>query len=112
MSDKLYNLEQINLMAEGDNEFVKSMVNMFIEIAPDLIVKIKNGLVSGNYDEIKASAHKLKPSIDMMGIATLKNEIREIEKLAIERTDQYTLNNKIKHLDDTLTQVIAQLKLL
>ncbi|NUM32543.1 MAG: Hpt domain-containing protein [Bacteroidetes bacterium] len=110
MEPKLYNLEQIELMAEGNKEFVMTMVNMFIELTPDLINKIKKGLVDNNYDEIKSQAHKLKPSIDMMGIVSAKNEIREIEKLALERADVYTLNNKITYLETTLNKVLEQLK--
>ena len=110
MDPKLYNLEQIEIMAEGNNEFVMTMVNMFIELTPDLVNKIKKGLLDGNYEEIKASAHKLKPSIDMMGIELVKNEIREIEKLALEKADTYTLNNKIVYVENILNKVLEQLK--
>lgn len=110
MEPKLYNLEQIELMAEGNKEFVMTMVNMFIDLTPDLVGKIKKGLVDNNYDEIKAQAHKLKPSIDMMGIESVRNEIREIEKLALEKADVYTLNSKIIYLENTLNKVLEQLK--
>ena len=110
MEPKLYNLEQIELMAEGNKEFVMTMVNMFVELTPELVNRIKKGLIDNNYDEIKSAAHKLKPSIDMMGIELIKNEIREIEKLALNKADVYTLNNKIVFLENTLNKVLEQLK--
>ncbi|MFM9944153.1 MAG: Hpt domain-containing protein [Bacteroidia bacterium] len=110
MEDKMYNLEQIDMMSGGNAEFVEKMVNLFIELTPELLNKIKTGLIEGNYDEIKASAHKMKPSIDMMGINLLKNEIRNIERMAMDKTDVMALKNAITYLDDTLGQVMDQLR--
>ncbi len=110
MEPKMYNLEQIEMMSEGNNEFVDKMVNLFIELTPELLNRINTGLIENDYDEIKSAAHKMKPSIDMMGIVSLKNEIRNIEKLALDRVDVVTMKNAIVYLETTLGQVINQLK--
>jgi len=110
MEEKLYNLEQIELMSGGNSLFVEKMVNLFIELTPELMNRIKTGLIESDYLEIKSAAHKMKPSIDMMGIGKLKNEIRNIEKLALEHADVMTLNNAINYLDSILNQVMLQLK--
>jgi len=110
MEEKLYNLEQIEMMSGGNDSFVDKMVNLFIELTPELMNRIKSGLIENDFEEIKSAAHKMKPSIDMMGIIKLKNEIRNIEKLALERADVMTLNNAINYLDLTLSTVMHQLK--
>lgn len=110
MEDKMYNLEQIDMMSGGNAEFVDKMVNLFIELTPELLNRIKTGLIENNYDEIKSAAHKMKPSIDMMGINLLKNEIRNIERLAMDRADVMTMKNAITYLDTTLVQVMDQLR--
>lgn len=110
MGQKMYNLEQIEMMSEGNKEFVNKMVNLFIELTPELLNRINTGLIESDYDEIKSAAHKMKPSIDMMGIVSLKNEIRNLEKLALDRADVVTIKNAIVYLETTLEKVINQLK--
>ena len=109
MEDKMYNLEQIDAMSGGNAEFVDKMVNLFIELTPELLNRIKAGLIDNNYNEIKSAAHKMKPSIDMMGINSLKAEIRTIEKMALERADEVSMKNAINYLETTLDQVLYQL---
>jgi HPt (histidine-containing phosphotransfer) domain-containing protein len=104
MEDKMYNLEQIDMMSGGNAEFVDKMVNLFLELTPELLNRIKTGLIDSNYEEIKSAAHKMKPSIDMMGINLLRNEIRNIERLALEQGDVMSLKNAITYLDETLNQ--------
>ncbi len=110
MEDKMYNLEQIDMMSGGNAEFVDKMVNLFLELTPELLNRIKTGLIDSNYEEIKSAAHKMKPSIDMMGINLLRNEIRNIERLALEQGDVMSLKNAITYLDETLNKVMIQLR--
>jgi HPt (histidine-containing phosphotransfer) domain-containing protein len=110
MTNQLFNLDQMTILSGGNTEFVNKMVDMFIEITPELINRIKIGLMDQNYEEIKAASHKMKPSIDIMGIVSLKSEIRTIEKLASEKEDLMELRESINHLDDTMNEVFYQLK--
>ncbi len=110
MEEKLYNLEQIELMSGGNTEFVEKMVHLFIDLTPELMNRIKTGLIEGNYEEIKSASHKMKPSIDMMGIVSLKNEIRNIERMAMEHADIMTMKNAVTFLSETLSKVLEQLR--
>ena len=110
MEEKLYNLEQIEMMSGGNTEFVDKMVTLFIELTPGIMNRIKIGLIEGNFEEIKSAAHKMKPSIDMMGITLLKPEVRNIEKLALENPDPMTLKIAITAFETTLMRVMHQLR--
>ena len=110
MRDQLFNLDQMTIMSGGNTEFVNKMVNLFMEITPELINRLKIGLMDGDFEEIKSASHKMKPSIDMMGISSLKNEIRTIEKLANEKENIMALKETIYYLDDTMNEVYFQLK--
>jgi HPt (histidine-containing phosphotransfer) domain-containing protein len=109
MKNKLYNLELIQLMANGDKTFVEKMVSLFIELTPALLNRLKLGIEIQDYKEIKLASHKMISSIDMMGIETLKPVIRSLEKMAIEKADISEIRLSVDFLEHTLEKVFDQL---
>ena len=110
MSDKLYNLEQLRAVAAGSEEFVAKMVDMFLQMTPGLVSRIEAGMQAQDWDEVKAAAHKMKPSIDMMGITSLHDKIREIENCAKQRQNLESVPALFAELSGTLDEVYAQLR--
>ncbi len=110
MQNPLYSLSQIEIMSGGNTEFINQMVDLFIKLTPDLIQQLNFGLLESDGDKIYFAAHKLKLSVDMMGIQSIQTEIRMIEKLAKEKGDFATLNTLILHTNAVLNSVILQLK--
>ena len=62
----------------------------------------------GDFEKVSALAHKIKPSIDMMGIKDLQEPIRTIEKDGKESGQE--LPNLVPKLDKILTTVFDELK--
>ena len=108
--NKLFNLDMVKTISNGNNDFVKKMINIFIDTTPPEIEIIKTSLASGNYSQIGATAHKIKPSIDTMGILTLMEDIRTIEKYGKEATNTDELPSLVNKLETTLNTVFDQLK--
>ncbi len=80
MSDKMYDLTDLRAISRGNETFVTKMVNMFIEQTPRHLADMESRYRENDYKGMAAIAHKIKPSIDNMGIVSLKAVIREIEK--------------------------------
>ena len=80
MSDKIYDLTDLRAISRGNETFVTKMVNMFIEQTPRHLADMEGCYQQNDYKGMAAIAHKIKPSIDNMGIVSLKAVIREIEK--------------------------------
>jgi HPt (histidine-containing phosphotransfer) domain-containing protein len=107
---KLYDLQQLIEIAAGNQDFVDKMVNMFLEMTPALVSRIEAGIQLQDWDEVKAAAHKMKPSLDMMGIDSLHDVIRSIEENTklVERLED--IPELYFTLSDTLDVVYQQLK--
>ncbi len=107
---RLYDLSKLEAMAKGNQEFVDEMIQLFIKQTKISVSEIKIAFETGNYRKVKAIAHRIKPSIDAMGISSLKKEIREIEKNAevFQSSDQ--LENLISKLDTILNEVVNNLE--
>jgi HPt (histidine-containing phosphotransfer) domain-containing protein len=108
--EKLYDLEQLNAIAAGNEEFVTKMVNMFLDMTPALVDRIEAGLQIQDWAEVKSAAHKMKPSVDMMGITVLHDVVRGIEANAKTATNLEKIPELYFTLSETLDNVYEQLR--
>ena len=109
-AEKLFDLRKLETMSGGDQQYVKKMVNIFINQSETSILQFKEFYNKGDLESIYQLAHRIKPSIDGMGIQSLHKTIRSIEKTAQEKKNSSQLFSDVNLLCDTLKSIIAQLK--
>jgi CheY-like chemotaxis protein len=109
-SEKLYDLTMVQTIAGGDINFIKRMVQIFLDTMPPSIEQLNNELNQQNWDPLSKLAHKMKSTIDSMGIASLKEVIRTIEANGKHKTDLEGLPALVKQVGDVLNECIQQLK--
>jgi PAS domain S-box-containing protein len=104
---KLYDLSLINTIGKDDDAFAKKIVSIFLETMPESLEHLIKTARENNYEQMSKTAHKMKSSIDSMGITSLKETIRELEAVnpGNENTDLL-----IKKVASTLKEVFVQLK--
>ena len=107
----LYDLTNIKTLSCGDQSFVNKMIEIFVEHTPTSVTEIKVAFENQDYLTISKIAHRMKPSIDNMGIHLLKNPIRELESSAkMEVVDDKKIELLIENIENTLAKVIEKLK--
>jgi len=107
----LFDLTNIKSLSRGDQSFVNKMIEIFIEHTPTSIQEIKAAYKKDDFTTISKIAHRMKPSIDNMGIFSLKNPIRELESSAkMEEIDKNKIASLIDIIENTLIKVIKELK--
>lgn len=110
-SDKMYDLGKLKVMSRGDDEFIKKMVNLFIQQARVSLVEIDSAHIKYDWDSVHKIAHRLKPSIDNMGIQILYTTVRDIEKESKAMNGPNSvLSSKIAFFNDTLNRVLIDLE--
>lgn len=106
---KYYARENLEEIADGDNDFVTILARTFLEEIPIDVKSMEEAIQNENRELAYQFAHKMKPNIEMFGIDALK-EITSIE------TWSKTSKNKssvIPHLENvliTLNHVFDQLR--
>ncbi len=63
-----YNLAKVYEISENDADFVKQIVTLFIDEVPIEIGSMKTGIEEKDYAKVYASSHKIKPSLDLLGM--------------------------------------------
>jgi PAS domain S-box-containing protein len=102
----LYDLSNLKAIAKGNDSFVIKMVNLFKEQAPATMDEMEEAYTHNDFEKVNKLAHRLKPSIDNMGITALKEVIREIENNAAMYGASEKLSSLIAYAKDIIHQVV------
>jgi CheY-like chemotaxis protein/HPt (histidine-containing phosphotransfer) domain-containing protein len=111
-NDALFSLKKLEDLGRESPTFLDRMLNLFIENTPLSINEIKQAYENNDMEKVAAVAHRLKPSIDNLDIRSIKNEIRELEKLAKSSDQPSRMEELIDLIEDVTNKVVEELKLL
>jgi PAS domain S-box-containing protein len=106
--DTSYDLTVLKELSRGNKEFLLKMLEIFKSLVKENTEAMRLSLEAGDIASIRRSAHKIKPSIDQMGIRSLKEIVRTIEKYDLETGGKAELERLIQILASTLNQVVAR----
>jgi PAS domain S-box-containing protein len=108
---ELYNNSLLKQMMKGNQVQVKQMEILFTEQAEDIAQKMDMFLAQENWTEIGLLAHKIKASIDMMQINSLKQPIRMLESVAKKSFEKEKIEEQINLVSQTLIKVCKSIKI-
>jgi HPt (histidine-containing phosphotransfer) domain-containing protein len=107
---KLYDLSMIHEISHGNQDFVKKMMQLFIDTMPPALSELRQHYNDKNWASLGAIAHKIKPSIDTMGIELLRDDIRAIEKYGKEATNLEMIPELLDKIEAVINKINEELK--
>ena len=96
-------------MAAGDEDFVKVVVQTFIEEIPPDLKAMNEAIAAGNADMAYQYAHKMKPNFKMFGLE-LTPQIKTIEKWAKDESSLKEVEIAAVEITKMVTQAEEELK--
>ncbi|MDO1511804.1 Hpt domain-containing protein [Maribacter confluentis] len=106
----IYSLDKINEMAEGDQDFINSVISVFLEEVPEDMDLLEKALVAKDHGQVYQLAHKIKPNVDLLGMEQTRAIALEMETLGKEVGNMDEIEKRFPLLKTDITQVIAELK--
>jgi len=106
---QLYDLSPLVKMSQGDEVFVQKMVDMFVMLTDRTITELHVEMQQSNFDQVSRIAHRIKPSLENMGILQLSTPIRQLENYPPEG-DLTGRQELVDHIIEILKQVTAQIR--
>ena len=97
-------------LAQGDEEFIREMLGIFIKVAPQTMSSINEGLKNKDLSSVSDAAHKLKSSIQIVGDQDLHKLIKEIEQKAKNEDSFSSLSTLIENLNKRMDKLINSLR--
>ncbi|MEC4049263.1 PAS domain S-box protein [Flavobacterium sp. SUN046] len=109
-NQKIYNLNSLNALSRGNDDFVIKMISIFIDQTKDTIIKVEEALNGNDFIEVSKLIHKIKPSVDGLGILSISNEIKLLEKIAKETSDKDQMVALFDVIKEVLSKVVVLLE--
>ncbi len=108
--DKLYDLSMVQSIAGGDMGFIKKMVALFIETVPQNVQELIGNMRQENWQQVGKMAHKLKSTVDSMGIKSVHDDIRTIESNAKQQLSLHEIPALVYKVEEVINRCVEQLK--
>ena len=109
-SERLIDLGYLVELAAGSTDFMKEMIDVFLQQTPTAIETLKQYLEAGNYEELGILAHRMKPGIGFVGISRLKETMEMIETYSETMTHLDRLPTLVKKADLLCKQALDELR--
>jgi len=101
-------MSYVEEIANGDIEFKKELINIFIKQIPDFISNMKKYLNEGNHEALAKEAHTAKSSAMIFLMEETGNILRKIQSNA-KKGDREKLLSLIKKVEDKLNKASGEL---
>jgi HPt (histidine-containing phosphotransfer) domain-containing protein len=105
-----YNLAKVYAISEDDKDFVIQILKLFVDEVPVDLKKIKKGIKSKDYEKTYASAHKIKPSLDFLGLDSSFEDIIQIEDWTRNKGKKKEIKEIFKSMANKIELTIEEIK--
>ncbi|WP_149277566.1 Hpt domain-containing protein [Pareuzebyella sediminis] len=106
----IYNLDKINEMADGDEDFINSVISVFLDEVPEDLKELEQALAQKNHEQVYKLAHKIKPNVDLLGMEQTRERALQIETLGKNEANMAEIQEIFPTLKKDINQVVAELK--
>ncbi|TVQ89565.1 MAG: PAS domain-containing hybrid sensor histidine kinase/response regulator [Bacteroidetes bacterium] len=108
--ESLIDLEYLEQLSEGDDDFTISMLSYFIDNTPGVIEEMKKFYKEKEWDSLRNAAHKFKPQLTFMGIKSVFQDVENIEQFAAQRRNTDNIPQLIDKTAEVCMSAITEIK--
>lgn len=105
-----YNLAKVYEISENDIEFALQIVILFFEEVPAEIRAIKIAIDEKDFNKAYASSHKIKPTLDLLGMDLAYEENLQIITWAKAEGKRKEIKEVFKSLKDRVELAVKEIK--
>jgi HPt (histidine-containing phosphotransfer) domain-containing protein len=105
-----YNLAKVHAVSENETDFAIQVLKLFVVEVPKDLQRLKDAINEKNYKEAYGFAHKLKPSLDLLGMTIACEENVCIENWTRENGKKKEIKDTYKSLENHIEKAIKEIK--
>lgn len=110
LEDELFSLSKIKDMSRGNESFVDRMVGIFVDDIPKSMDKILVAMENKDYAIIKAGMHRIKPSLKMMCINSIENDVEKLEYNCEQMVSLEDVPFLVSKINNVLSRVVESMR--
>jgi HPt (histidine-containing phosphotransfer) domain-containing protein len=105
-----YNLAKVHALSDDDPEFVMQIITLFVTEVPEDLCQIKEAINNKEYQRVFSYAHKVKPTLDLLGLNVAFEEIIEIEAWSKAEGEKKKIKEIFKSIKNQVSDAVKELK--
>ena len=106
---KPYTLRKVEMYVGGDQVQVKEMIALFLSTTPSELSQLSKAVDRRNWEEIYKLAHRIKPSIEVLEVDSVKPLIKEVEISARKQENYDHIASLMKTINTEMDEVFRLL---
>jgi HPt (histidine-containing phosphotransfer) domain-containing protein len=104
MNSKI-DLSYLEEVTGGSSEIIQEMLELFLSETPVQLESLKEHITQSNWDEIKAEAHKAKPTFLYVGLKNSHNNLVSIENHSRNKENLNEIRNLYNLVEEEFNNV-------
>lgn len=105
-----YNLAKVYALSDNDPEFVMQIITLFVTELPDDVKQIDLGIKGKDHKLAYSYAHKIKPSLDLLGMTVAHQEILEVEAWTKREGKRKEIEHTFESIQNQIDKAIKEIK--
>ena len=102
-------LSYIYEISDHDRDFIKEMLLTFLKITPESLDQIETAKNADNWKEVGRVAHKIKPTIMLIGNDVLTKQIKKLEQDAKHERNLDNIPMLISEINTLGRRIVAEI---
>ncbi|HOD10461.1 MAG TPA: histidine kinase [Flavobacterium sp.] len=105
-----YNLSKVYALSDNDPEFVMQIITLFVTEVPQDMTQIDLGIKTKDHKLAYSYAHKIKPTLDLLGMNVAFEEILQVEAWTKREGKRKEIVDTFKSIENQVEKAIKEIK--
>ncbi len=109
-TSKLTNLDYLRELSENNESFFKDFINLFLTNTPETLNDLNTNLEKQNWEGVRQAAHKVKPSLNYLGLKDAQKVAATIEEYAVAKSNLEAIPKLVTELNNICKTAFIELE--
>jgi len=105
-----YNLAKVYALSDNDPEFVMQIITLFVTEVPEDLKQIDLGIKIKDHKLAYSYAHKIKPSLDLLGMTVAFEETLQVEAWTKAEGKRKEINDTFASIQSQIEKAVKEIK--
>lgn len=107
---KITNLAYLKELSDGNESFFTDFIRLFLTNTPESMHELGNAITAKDWERVRQSAHKMKPSFNYLGLKEANAIAASIEQDALNRTELESMRDRYHKLAAICHEALEELE--
>ncbi|GGD25417.1 MULTISPECIES: Hpt domain-containing protein [Flavobacterium] len=104
-----YNLAKVYALSDNDPEFVYQIITLFVNEVPEDLKFIKKGIEDKDHKLAYSYAHKIKPTLDLLGLNVAYEENLLVMEWTKREGKRKEIKEVFKSIEDQIDKAVKEI---